>query len=56
MSKVNGLFQDKQEMTLKDRYFQYCEYAESYGEEPMSLSDFAADLADELRERAKYEH
>lgn len=55
MSKVNGLFQDKQAQTLKDRYFQYCEYAESCGETPMSLSDFASDLADELRERGKYD-
>lgn len=55
MAKCNGLFQERQEQTLKDRYFQYCEYTELQGETPMSLSDFAADLADELRERAKYE-
>ena len=55
MSKCNGLFQDKQEQTMKDRYFQYVEYAELQGETPMPIEDFAADLADELRERGKYE-
>jgi hypothetical protein len=55
VAKVNGLFQDKQEQTLKHRYFDYCEYAESCDEHPMSIQDFAAHLADELRERSKYE-
>jgi hypothetical protein len=55
MSKVNGLFQDKQAQTLKDRYFDYCEYTEGCGDTPMSLSEFAAHLADEIRDRAKYE-
>ncbi len=54
MSRVNGLFQDKQTQTLKDRHFRYCEHLEE-GETPMSLSDYAADLADELKERSKYE-
>ncbi len=55
MCKCNGLFQDKQEQTLKHRYFDYCEYAESCDEQPMSLSEFAAHLADEMRDRAKHE-
>lgn len=54
MSKCNRLFQDRQEKTMKDRYADYLAYVQE-DETPMSLGEFASWLADEIRDRAKYE-
>jgi hypothetical protein len=64
MAKCNGLFQDKQEQTMREQWEKYCEDSERFllphekksaVASRMSFNDWVADYADDLKDRAKYE-